>query len=214
MRLLDSTPNSCKKPWPRGKQGICWGPLRVPAWPKSKMAPLSPADGLFDWPLLQMDEVVQSGGALVIIHLCNKCPIQGGAVPSSQPSAPTLLPLNVFVPCHPLLPHEPSGPGRCVQISAPSAVAECQCQTCGSTECTHGFPGHACWWDRRTTPLASWGLGGKGGLDLSLREKQDNREVTQGAIYVMPLPWLLEMSWWSLSKEKPPNTLALSLCKH
>lgn len=88
--------------------GVRQVPLGVPLGPNPTWQPLSPADGLFDWPLLQMDKVVQSGGALVIIHLCNKCPIQGGVVPSSQPRAPAPLPLPNWVPYAPPVPLLPN----------------------------------------------------------------------------------------------------------
>lgn len=98
--------------------------------------------------------------------------------------SPSLCPL----PPHPYaaisLPttHEPSGPGHRVQLSAPSAVAECRCRTFDSTEYTRGCPGRACWWDRGTRPLAFWGLTGtfKGNAYLSLRERQTGGRGRKG----------------------------------
>lgn len=107
-----------------------------------------------------------------------------GVVLSCQPNVPTPLPLDpLLIALCPLhfphpwaainLPgHEPSGPGHCARLSAPAAVGECQCQTCGSIECAHGCPGRACWWGRGTRPLASWGHSGMASSALS-REKQE-----------------------------------------
>lgn len=153
-----------------------------------------------------MDEVVQGGGALVIIHLCKKCPIQRRVVPVSQRSATAPCPPKVFhitlcpLPPHPhaaiSLPttHEPSGPGHRVQLSAPSAVAECRCQTFDSIEYTRGCPGRACWWDRGTRPLAFWGLTGtfKGNAYLSLRERETGGRGRkgEGGVYLSCTPTL------------------------
>lgn len=71
-------------------------PSRALLGPHPGRHPLSPADGLLDWPLLQVDEVVQGGGALVIVHLCEEHPVQRGALPRPQPRAPAPGPRSVL----------------------------------------------------------------------------------------------------------------------
>ena len=98
--------------------------------------------------------------------------------------------------------HKPSGPGHCAQLSAPSAVAECRCRTFDSTEYTHGCPGRACWWDRGTRPLASWGRGGtfKGNALGNERQEEGGGEgVAYLCCTLYPGSW--EMTGQSSGKE-------------
>lgn len=76
VKTLGPHPQHLQEAWVERTAGVSAGvPSKLPRGPRPSWPPCSPADGLFDRPLLQVDEVVQSGGALVIIHLWKKCPV-------------------------------------------------------------------------------------------------------------------------------------------
>lgn len=131
VRLWTPTLDTRKKPGPgRKASGVPprapWRPLLGPHPGRQQ---LSPADGLLDWPLLQVDEVVQGRGALVIIRLCEKHPVQRRALPLPQPSAPAPGPRSVFrvavcpPPPHPVQPStSPAHTNRAGQVIAHSLL--------------------------------------------------------------------------------------------
>lgn len=74
-KMYGPQPNTCKNPLALAERqaGTSDGiPAQFLFGAHPRWRPHSPADGLLDGPLLEMDEVVQGGGALVIIHLCKK----------------------------------------------------------------------------------------------------------------------------------------------
>lgn len=112
------------------------------------MSPL-PADGLLDGSLLQVDVVVEGGGALVIIRLQTE---RGCAVAWLRMGAPAAGRWHGHPHAAPPQPgYPPSGPGHCVPPSSSSAAGGCRCRTSCSAGCTRGCPARACCGDTNST---------------------------------------------------------------